>query len=126
LATLAFDANLHIVFWIVFLTVISAFITFNIVGFTLLSTLLNNSCSVEKRGGVNGLAQTMIAFAKVLASALGAYFFAWINQSNLIYIISFRMSFIAGSLMFVVCLLLAFKMQKSLNKPFEERSIFEK
>jgi len=113
-------------FWIVNLSLCAVYVAMIIYGFSALGTIINNTTSNDRLGGVNGLTQTAASLARSASPAIGSAFFAMTLHLNSNYFISYRLSFWVISGIYMVSLLLAFKLPAYLNKPYSERPKTEK
>jgi len=110
-----------VLFWFVLITIVATYTIMSVAGFTTCSTMINNSVTHDKLGGVNGLAQTMLSLSRSIAPAIASYVFAWSLNYDLFYVISFRLSYYTVAFIVVICLFISVGLKKDLDKPFLEQ-----
>ncbi|XP_078597830.1 uncharacterized protein LOC144873911 [Branchiostoma floridae x Branchiostoma japonicum] len=94
---------------------------FGIVGrvssFTAVNVMVGNSALPDFRGTVNGISQSLVAFARLLGPLIGGNLYAWTSGNGLSWPLNFHLAFYLAVLIDVIILCLTLILPDSINKP---------
>lgn len=108
-----------------FAMLLVAYITWaggQILAFSAIMVLINNSCRAQYRGIVNGLGQSLANLARMTAPTLGGVVFAWSEQNGLRWPLDFHFVFHLLGVLHVFLLLLSLLLPPAINEKMPERS----
>ncbi|CAG9332115.1 unnamed protein product [Blepharisma stoltei] len=107
--------------WLVLRLIQMSWITVNIISFTAISCMSNNSVVPGERGRMNGLFMTSASLAKAFAPLLIGFTFANTVKSGMIFPLNYSFSFYLLALIEVLMWAICSRLPVSLNHPKEKQ-----